>query len=85
MTLRAALADLDTLNHEALKALIITQHEQLTSRDEEIERLKLLIAKLRRIEFGRKSEKLNWEIEQLELRLDELQTSRAEQVAPLSK
>src|SRR5215472_7119068 len=81
MTLRADLPDLDTLNHEALKALIVAQHEQLlskdeqllrkdeqlTSRDEEIERLKLLIAKLRRMQFGRKSEKLDWEIEQLEL------------------
>jgi transposase len=95
MTLRADLPDLDTLNHEALKALIVAQHEQLlsndeqllrkdeqlTSRDEEIERLKLLIAKLRRMQFGRKSEKLDWEIEQLELKLDELQASRAQQAA----
>jgi transposase len=84
----AALPDLDTLNHETLKALIVAQHEQLlhkdeqlTSRDEEIERLNLLIAKLRRMRFGRKSEKLDWEIEQLELKLDELQASRAQQVA----
>jgi transposase len=92
---RAALPDLDTLNHEALKALIVAQHaqilskdeqllqrdEQLASRDEEIERLKLLIAKLRRMEFGRKSEKLGRQIEQLELRLDELEASRAEKIA----
>src|SRR6266849_3461314 len=82
---RAALPDLDTLNHEALKALIVAQHaqilsndEQLASRDEEIEQLKLLIAKLRRMQFGRKSEKLEWQIEQLELKLDELEASRAE-------
>src|SRR5215831_7289922 len=88
MTLRADLPDLDTLNHGALKALIVAQDEQLlrkdeqlTSRDEEIERLKLLIAKLRRMQFGRKSEKLDWEIEQLELKLDELQASRAQQAA----
>jgi transposase len=83
MTQRAALPDLDTLNHEALKALIVAQQEQilskdeqllskdeqllrkdeqLASRDEEIERLKLLIAKLRRMQFGRKSEKLDWHI-----------------------
>jgi len=87
MTQRAALPDLDTLNHEALKALIVAQHEQLlskdeqlSSRDEEIERLKLLIAKLRRMQFGRKSEKLEREIEQLELKLDELEASRAQQV-----
>jgi hypothetical protein len=88
MTQRAGLPDLDTLNPEALKALIVAQHEQLlhkdeqlTSRDEEIERLKLLIAKLRRMEFGRKSETLDWEIEQLELKLDELEASRAQQTA----
>ena len=95
MTLRADLPDLSTLDPEALKVLIVAQHEQLlskdeqllhkdeqlSSRDEEIERLKLLIAKLRRMEFGRKSEKLDWEIEQLELKLDELQASRAEQAA----
>ncbi len=88
MTPCAALPDLDTLNHQTLKALIVAQHEQLlrkdeqlTSRDEEIERLKLLIAKLRRMQFGRKSEKLDREIEQLELKLDELQASRAQQVA----
>jgi len=87
MSARAALPDLDTLNHEALKALIVAQHaqilskdEQLASRDEEIERLKLLIAKLRRMQFGRKSEKLDRQIEQLELRLDELEASRAQQL-----
>jgi len=96
MTHRAALPDLDTLNPEALKALIVAQHEQLVSkeeqlasRDEEIDRLKLLIAKLRRVKFGCKSEKLDRQIEQLELRLDELETSRAQQLAasptPLGK
>jgi transposase len=92
---RAALPNLDTLNHEALKALIVAQHaqilsrdeqllhkeEQLASRDEEIERLKLLIAKLRRMQFGRKSEKLERQIEQLELRLDELEAARTENAA----
>ena len=85
-----------TLNPEALKALIFLQHEQLlsqseelfrkseqlASRDSEIEHLKLLIAKLRRMQFGRKSEKLDREIEQLELRLDELEATQAEKAAP---
>src|SRR6202162_621726 len=91
MSERAALPDLDTLNHKALKALIVAQHaqilfkdEQLASRDEEIERLKMLIAKLRRMQFGRKSEKLDRQIEQLELRLDELEASRAEKIASTS-
>jgi len=78
MALRVALPNLDTLDSTALKALILSQHEQLISRDAEIEQLKLLIAKLRRMQFGRKSEKLERQIEQLELRLDELEASRAE-------
>jgi transposase len=56
-----------------LKALILSQHAQLLTHQNEIEHLKLLIAKLRRMQFGRKSEKLDRQIEQLELRLAELQ------------
>lgn len=74
------LPDLDTLNPNELKALIFSQREQLLSRDNEIEHLKLLIARLRRRQFGRKSEKLEREIEQLELRLDELEATQAEKV-----
>ncbi len=81
------LPDLDALNPNELKALIFSQHEQLLSKDEqlvsrdnEIEHLKLLIARLRRIQFGRKSEKREREIEQLELRLDELEATQAEKV-----
>ena len=47
--------------------------ERLRSAHIEIEHLKLIIAKLKRMQFGRRSEKLNREIEQLELRLEELQ------------
>jgi len=72
------LPDLNQLDSASLKALILSQHEQLISRDAEIEQLKLLIAKLRRMQFGRKSEKLERQIEQLQLRLDELEVSRAE-------
>ncbi len=92
MSSRAGLPDLGTLNQDALKALILSQQEeillqreQLQTKDEqlayrqaEIERLQLLIAKLRRMQFGRRSEKLNRQIEQLELQLDELQTAQAE-------
>src|SRR6266511_4129270 len=49
----------------------------------EIEHLKLVIAKLKRLQFGRRSEKLDREIEQLELRLEELQVS-ALPAAPLA-
>lgn len=88
MSERVGLPDLDTLDFIALKALILSQHEQLLSKDEqlasrdsEIEHLKLLIAKLRRQQFGRKSEKVERQIEQLELRLGELEASRAESEA----
>ncbi len=67
-----ALPDLHQLDSASLRALILSQHEQLLSRDAEIEHLKLLIAKLRRMQFGRRSEKLAWQIEQLQLQLDEL-------------
>ena len=36
MTLRASLPDLDTLTPEALKALIVAQHEQILSKDEQL-------------------------------------------------
>jgi len=52
--------------------------EQLQSREREIEHLKLLLAKLHRMQFGRKSEKLQRQIEQLELRLEELESNRPE-------
>jgi transposase len=73
---RTTLPDLDTLDQDALKALILSQHDQLLSRDHEIEHLKLLISKLRRMQFGRRSEKVERQIEQLELKLEELETSR---------
>src|SRR5436309_6774351 len=53
-----ALPDLNVLPAEALRALILVQHQQLLSRESEIAHLKLLIAKLQRMQFGRKSEKL---------------------------
>jgi len=80
---RATLPDLDALDPNELKALIISQHELIVSRDGEIEQLKLLIAKLRRMQFGRSSEKLDREIGQLELRLEALQQNDAEKVAAL--
>src|SRR6201984_3101757 len=90
---RATLPDLDTLDPHQLKALIVAQHqqiiahreqlqakdEQLLSRDAEIEHLKLLIAKLRRMQFGSSSEKVGRQIEQLELRLVELEESRTKE------
>ena len=70
---------------DALKALLLARDEQilgleaqLNTRAAEIEHLKLMIAKLRRMQFGRKSEKLDHQIEQLELQLEDLQADEAE-------
>src|SRR5271166_5714864 len=43
----------------------------------EIEKLKFQIAKLRRMQFGRSSERINRQIAQLELRLEELESGMA--------
>ena len=59
------LPDLDTLDPAALKAMIYSQHAELLSHQSQIEHLKLLIAKLRRMQFGRSSEKVERQIEQL--------------------
>ena len=64
----------------------MSQHAELTSCDNEIENLKLLIHKLKRIQFGPSSEKLNRQIEQLELKLEDLEAAEASKpVPPLSK
>ena len=75
----ALLSDLDRLDPEAMKALIRTQHEQLSSRASEIAHLKLLLDKLQRMLFGARSEKLVRQVAQLELQLEELETSRSEE------
>ena len=60
---------------EALKALVFTQRAELASRLAEIDRLHLIIAKLRRLQFGPRSERIDREIEQLQLQLEELQSA----------
>ena len=75
-----AFPDLDALDMEALKTLVIAQHSELLeqrSNAQKIERLKLIIEKYRRMIFGRKSEKLTAQLEQLEFRLEELETAQA--------
>lgn len=57
---------------------LLNMQVQLTTRGAEIEHLKLQIAKLRRMQFGRKSEKLGHQVEQLELQLEDLQADDAE-------
>jgi transposase len=85
------LPDLNDLDNDGLKALILEKHaaiqeqnavilEQqaaIASHTHEIENLKLLIFKLKRMKFGRSSEKLDRQIEQLELRLEDLEAAEA--------
>jgi hypothetical protein len=83
-----ALPDLDQLDIEALKTLVVEQHAQrrqansahleaLSAQSHEIERLRLIIEKLKRMMFGTRSEKVSIQLEQLELHLEELETARA--------
>jgi hypothetical protein len=83
--MRAPLSDLDALDIEALKALVLSQHQEkqrqlteltrlreehqaeLAAHAQQIEHLKLVVEKLRRMLFGRKSEKLSLQLDQLEL------------------
>ncbi len=72
---------------ESLKKLLEAAHDKvatlsarLRSRDVLIEQLKLQLARLRRMKFGRSSESLDAKIEQLELSLEELEANAA--IAP---
>ncbi len=82
------LPNLDTLDTEALKKMVVAQHNQLLeqqqlasqqieSASQQIEHLKLVIEKYKRMIFGTKSEKLKGELEQLEFQLEELETEQA--------
>ena len=73
----ASVVELSRLDREALEALVMAQQERLLTRNSEIEHLKLIIAKLRRMMFGTKSEKIAREVEQLELKLEELESGEA--------
>ncbi len=89
-----ASADLPT-DPEALRAFALAcQNELATATAEleaaklavqlrtlEIEKLKFQIAKLRRMQFGRSSERIGRRIEQLELRLEELEAGEAEAIS----
>jgi transposase len=70
--------NLDDLNPAAVKALVVGLYAQ-------IEHLKLVIAKLRRMQFGRRSEKIGRHIEQLELQLEGLEATVAEPAPPVQE
>ena len=71
------LPDLDTLDVQSLKALVLAKQADIDSHTTEIENLKLLILKLKRMHFGPRSEKYDRDIQQLELRLEDLETNQA--------
>src|SRR5580698_7408903 len=79
----ALIAGFDDLDVEAMKVLLRRQEQQLSSRASEIAHLKLLLDKLQRMLFGAKSEKLVRQLAQLELQLEELETSRGEEEVSL--
>jgi transposase len=55
---------------------IAARDEKLTSRDQQIEHLKLLLEKMRRDAYGARSEKLERSVDQLELKLEELESDQ---------
>ena len=62
---------------ESLKRLVLEQQAALDSHELEIERLRIQLARLRRLKFGRSSEALDTQITQLELTLEELESRQA--------
>jgi transposase len=82
-----ARAELPT-DPDALRAFALACQAELKAaelsvqlRTLEIEKLKFQIAKLRRMQFGRSSERITRQIEQLALQLEELETGEAEDTA----
>jgi transposase len=82
-----ATADLP-IDPEALRAFALACQSELKAAETavqlkalEIEKLRFQIAKLRRMQFGRSSERITRQIEQLELQLEELETGEAEDAA----
>lgn len=82
---------------ESLRQQLLTARQEIAARDEqlrlarltllsstlEIENLKMQLARLRRMQFGRSSEKLTEAIEQIEFQLEELETTVSAGEAPV--
>ena len=86
------LPNLDGLSIAELKALLREQHAQLVTKDAqllsysvEIEALKLQILQLRRLQFGKRSEKREQQIEQLELWVEQLESAAAQRSCELAE
>ena len=65
-------------NIERAGAELAAAKAGLLTRTLEVEKLKIEIARLRRMSFGASSERMHRELEQLELKLEELETAQAE-------
>ena len=65
----------------ALKRIIAEMARDAATARAEIARLKFQLARYRRAEFGRSSEKLARETEQLELAIEAVETDQAERLA----
>jgi transposase len=76
----------DTLPDDpaALKRIIAAMAQDAVAAEALIAKLKVQLARYRRTAFGRSSEKLAREAEQLELAIESLQTDRAERLATAS-
>ena len=68
----------------ALKRIIADMALDATTAKAEIAKLKFQLARYRRAEFGRSSEKLAREVAQLELAIESLETDQAERLATVS-
>src|SRR5687767_10735394 len=76
-TLKRLLVERDARVEQLTRELAVTQHESqnLTLL---IEKLKLQIARLKRMQFGRSSERLGEQLAQLELLVEDLEANQAQ-------
>lgn len=65
---------------DELKRRVLAAEAGLVVKTLEAEKLRLELARLKRMQFGQSSERIEREIEQLELRLEEIETSAADAV-----
>lgn len=75
-------ADLLPDDIDVLKAMLVAAQAELGQRDLLIERLRMQLAKLRRMQFGASSERLAHQADQLELGLEEIEADVAAVAAP---
>ena len=78
MTASAEIRDeFDGLSNDELKSLLRAQKSEMVAYELLIEQMKLQILKLRKMQFGKRSEKREEQIEQLEFWVEELETAVA--------